>query len=313
MHIEPDPSDPLLVICGDLNGRSDSGAVRYAEDGYVTPDFREDGHPVSSKDKRMRLGSPLMDARASSSLPPPTLVVSELISIMVKKGGDSAAADGDVDDDDGGPHLSDEVLTKLDRIYRRYATTQTGVGSKRGEDGPDVRETTTESSGTMMTMMNAEDVGRWFVRINGRVGRGIEFRSAAREMRWVEDPEPEDDVEGDGGGGATRKNGRPRIILPPDGLLSYGGFVRVYERELRDGKFWGIAHDLSVLGEPLPNRGLFGARFDRIYHSSSLSVVSVLDTVLTEPCPNGGEPSDHLPVAASFECRAPERGLDKRC
>jgi hypothetical protein len=75
----------------------------------------------------------------------------------------------------------------------------------------------------------------------------------------------------------------------------------VYQKELSGGKFWGIAHDMQVLGDPLPDAGLFTSRFDRIYYNAqSMKPISVTDTTSNEPCPNDKEPSDHLPVAASF-------------
>lgn len=79
------------------------------------------------------------------------------------------------------------------------------------------------------------------------------------------------------------------------------GFIEVYQKELSSGKFWGIAHDMQVLGEPLPNAGLFTSRFDRIYYNSqSITPVTIIDSTSDEPCPNEKEPSDHLPVGVSF-------------
>ena len=82
--------------------------------------------------------------------------------------------------------------------------------------------------------------------------------------------------------------------------MTLTGFVNVYRKELDAGKFWGIAHDMAVLGDPLPDKGLFTARYDRMYCSRVLQPSAVLDTLASSPCPNRQEPSDHLPVAASF-------------
>jgi hypothetical protein len=58
---------------------------------------------------------------------------------------------------------------------------------------------------------------------------------------------------------------------------------------------------MQVLGDSLPDAGLFTSRFDRIYYNSqSMTPVTITDTTSDEPCPNENEPSDHLPVAVSF-------------
>lgn len=58
---------------------------------------------------------------------------------------------------------------------------------------------------------------------------------------------------------------------------------------------------MSVLGDGLPEKGLFCCRYDRIYYNGeSIAPVAVLDTLSSKPCPNDKEPSDHLPVAATF-------------
>ena len=129
--------------------------------------------------------------------------------------------------------------------------------------------------------------------INKHVGRGSEFRSAAKEMGYVE-PETNDDEN-------SEQGEQRKITLPVDGILSLAGFLNVYQAELRAGKFWGISYDLKVMGEPLPDKGIFEARYDRMYCSSTLKVADILDTLSLVPCPNEVEPSDHLPVAATFE------------
>jgi hypothetical protein len=135
--------------------------------------------------------------------------------------------------------------------------------------------------------MDINDVEKWLIAINGIVGRGCEFREAARQMGWKDSD-------------ANGEEEKPRITLPEKGVLSLNGFLIVYEKELRGGKFWGIAHDLAVLGEPLPHVGIFAARYDRMYCSAALRPTAVLDTLCNRPCPNDVEPSDHLPVAAAF-------------
>mmetsp|Transcript_19193 Transcript_19193/g.24882 ORF Transcript_19193/g.24882 Transcript_19193/m.24882 type:complete len:138 (-) Transcript_19193:2343-2756(-) len=130
-----------------------------------------------------------------------------------------------------------------------------------------------------------------------QVGRGSEFRSAAKKMGY-NDSESTNTVKGDD----TKSEDKPpaRITIPENSTLSFEDFVQVYQEELTQGKFWGIAHDLHRLNEPLPNIGLFNARYDRIYFSRALQPSAVLDTTSSTACPNSDEPSDHLPVAASF-------------
>jgi hypothetical protein len=60
---------------------------------------------------------------------------------------------------------------------------------------------------------------------------------------------------------------------------------------------------MAVLGDPLPDDGVFEARYDRMYCSAALEPVAVLDTVSKVSCPNSNEPSDHLPVAATFKIK----------
>jgi hypothetical protein len=113
-------------------------------------------------------------------------------------------------------------------------------------------------------------------------------------MGWKEE---ENDNRGD-----DRKENQS-IGLPPDGVLTFDGFRNIYEAELRQGKLWGIAYDLALLGEPLVDAGVFQGRYDRMYCSSSVQPAVVMDFVCSNPCPNKREPSDHLPLAASFHIK----------
>lgn len=254
---EPETNTPLIV-CGDFNGGHECGAVRYLEDGKVDESFVEDGDQVSSRLKAMPFAQPLTDVMTTVDRPPPsTLVVPELISLMVK----GIAFDH--------AELSDEVVTRLTRIYDRLATHAPPSSTQR--------------------VMSPQDVERWMIATNGQLGRGSEFREAARQMGWKES-NPE----------AASEEPKERIVLPPGGLLSLDGFVQVYQKELDAGKFWGIANDMAVLGEPLPDAGVFQSRYDRMYCSAGVQTTAVMDFLCSVPCPNNKEPSDHLPVAAAF-------------
>lgn len=264
---EEDHKNPLLIVCGDFNGGSECGAVQFLETGSIGPSFIEDGGAITSKDKKCPLDKPLFDiTHAVDRPPPPTLVVAELISQMVSSG-QSAYEE---------PTLSDDMVSRLTKIYAKYATKNDDL-----------------SMGINGRVMDVNDVQKWLVDINKHVGRGSEFRSAAKEMGYVE-PETNDDEN-------SEQGEQRKITLPVDGILSLAGFLNVYQAELRAGKFWGISYDLKVMGEPLPDKGIFEARYDRMYCSSTLKVAAILDTLSLVPCPNEVEPSDHLPVAATFE------------
>jgi len=269
---EEEPENLKLIVCGDFNGGQNCGAVEYIERGIIGPDFLEDGEKVSSKEKILPI-PPMIDAISAADIvrcgpPPATLVVPELISLMID--------DGNVESTYMNPLFTKEVMNRLQLIYSRYATVPT-------EDDP-----------SQQMQMGKSDVEQWLTIINLRVGRGTEFRNAAKYMGWVE-PEPAEES-----GGETKKAERPPIFIPDDGILSLDDFVGVYLDELKQGKFWGIAWDLAALGEPLPVDDVFLARYDRMYCSQSLIPAAVLDTVSNVACPNKSEPSDHLPVCASF-------------
>lgn len=164
------------------------------------------------------------------------------------------------------PVLSKGMRERLERIYNRLAA--------NNKDG----------------VMGQEEVEQWLKKINLKLNRGDEFREAAKQMGWI-DPNPDDSFE----------EKKQRVKLPRDGVLTLTGFIQVYQNELNHGKFWGIGHDMAVLGDPLPDAGVFEARFDHMYCSEALEPVVVLDTLSKTPCPNSKEPSDHLPVAAVFQ------------
>ena len=249
-------SDPLgvpLIVCGDFNSGDDCGATRYLEEGFIDETHREDNTPVTSGRKDMPLEKPLVDVSSleRATTVPPTMVVAELITQLVE-GGDAAYEN---------PTLSRDVLEKLERIF-------TGLASgRKGDDN----------------VMTKSDVERYLIAINGIVGRGSEFREAARQMGYEDSKDEVSEVQ-----------------LPTDGYLTLPNFQAIYDKELKQGKFWGIAYDLAILGEPIKIEELFQSRFDRIYASDCLSVHSVMDFSSDKPCPNELCPSDHLPLAALF-------------
>jgi len=290
---ELDPTNPSLIVCGDFNGGSDAGAVRYLEDGRIGPEFLEDGIPVSSKDKICPLSKPMIDVASEKvvgRVPPPTLVVNELISLMIEKEEEEGLVG---EGDDGGvrkeyrARFVPDILERLERAYGRYASHPSDEDDSNGEK----------------MVMNCKDVERWLIDINKQLGRGSEFRTAAKEMGWVAPPPPEPIEDTTTTTTTTTETPKaPRITLPPTGILSLSGFQNVYLSELHGGKYWGIAYDLAIMGEALPTDDLFTARFDRMYyHGVTIKPIAVLDTVADGHCPSDVEPSDHLPVGATFE------------
>lgn len=276
---EKDPENLKLIVCGDFNGGQECGAVEYLEKGVIGPDFLEDGEQVSSKEKVLPI-PPMLDAISTNCIdrggvsPPATLVVPELISLMIDEGSVETAYIE--------PRFSKEVLDSLNRIYSTFATVP--VSDASSEQSPQMQ-------------MGKADVERWLAIINLSVGRGTEFRNAAKLMGWVDQSLESEELDEKS---KKEKAGRLPILIPDRGILTFDDFVAVYLDELNQGKFWGIAWDLAALGEPLPVNDVFRARYDRMYCSLSLMPAAVLDTISDVACPNKSEPSDHLPVCASF-------------
>jgi endonuclease/exonuclease/phosphatase family metal-dependent hydrolase len=260
---EPKPETSIrLVVCGDFNGGEESGAVRYLEDGYVDETWLEDNEPVTSNRKDLPLSHPLVDVSTTVAADGDERVYPP--PTMVVQELMSILMD---DVTYQNPTLNKSMKDRLERIYKSLAT---------GDDG----------------QMTQSDVEKWLLLINKRLGRGDEYRNCAIEMGYFDQSEDESES------WDVRKK---RIRIPEDSVLSLDGFISVYQKELDGGKFWGINHDMYVLGDPLPDKGLFASRYDRIYfNSQSIAPVAVVDTLSTKPCPNDEEPSDHLPVAAAF-------------
>lgn len=211
--------------------------MHYLEKGSVGPAFIEDGESVSSKEKVLPLSSPLTDAVLANGLervngcPPPTLVVPELISLIIDQGKTETCHIN--------PQFSTDIIERFQRIYERLASLP--------------------SDGNSM-QMGQHDVERWLTRINGRVGRGSEFRSAAKFMGCVD---PLSGSEGLGNESnksestTDKKTELSPIVIPKDGILSLKDFIGVYLEELRQGKFWGSEYEQA----PVSRAPLFSASF----------------------------------------------------
>lgn len=134
--------------------------------------------------------------------------------------------------------------------------------------------------------MEQADVENWLVKINKKTGRGSESRSSARMME--EHPEKQ---------------------------LTKDGFFQVYTEELKEGKFWGVDHDMEVLGFPVvrkfeEDKKSFETIFDYIFFTQDTLGLECVRDPLTEeervlactkdPLPNSWQPSDHLLQSAAF-------------
>lgn len=117
--------------------------------------------------------------------------------------------------------------------------------------------------------LNQQQIEEFLKKINGEVGRGSEFRTATEFMQQN-----------------------------PDKCLTMNDFLQLYERELQNGKYWGVFSDLYALGEELELEGRFQARYDYFY-TSSFQISAILTTPQLESneiLPSLRHPSDHLPT-----------------
>jgi mRNA deadenylase 3'-5' endonuclease subunit Ccr4 len=90
-------------------------------------------------------------------------------------------------------------------------------------------------------------------------------------------------------------------------------FLSIYEKELREGKFWSVHHDMQVCGVAIkaPSAQPFEACFDHIYYTNKILNLQIVREPLSdeqrrlvyekgEVLPNSWHPSDHLPLAVAF-------------
>jgi len=142
------------------------------------------------------------------------------------------------------------------------------------------------SEGSTEGGMLSADIERFLLRINRKIGRGSEFR-------FVE--------------ACCERRG--------ERILSYEDFRALYVEELKEGKFWGVEHDLRELlgfGLEEPASGPCQLRFDYIYFTTGTLQLRAAQEPLRaeeytqifgapyEVLPNPWHPSDHLPVSAFF-------------
>lgn len=129
--------------------------------------------------------------------------------------------------------------------------------------------------------MSVSDTERWLTRINGRVGRGSEFRAAVAAMRLSTHPtlstlsilptlsapeaEPEAEPKAEPEAAAEAEPAVPPT-LSADSVLTRQAFRDIYLGEVNAGKVWSVSWDLAACGYPLPaSDRTFSARYDRIF------------------------------------------------
>lgn len=136
-------------------------------------------------------------------------------------------------------------------------------------------------------VMDRAATERWITAINGRPDRGSEWDKAQEVF--------------------ARRGAEQ--LLEADVLA-------IYEAELREGKPWGVLHDLLCCGAltALPPPRVLARRYDQIHATpQTLALEAVrhpLDEAHTarvftqgETLPNAWHPSDHLPVSAVYRWR----------
>ena len=207
-----------VVVCGDFNSQGSTAVRQLLCAGEVLPDFRESGDPtelrqqeneVTSKPKRHKLGA-FFDA--------------------------AAAAFGEADGVSPPPSL---ICPTLQPKMAREDTDEPTEGLLQALGGMFAK---LSADGETMTAPEQE---HWLTLVNKKVGRGDEYRNAAK-ARLARGEDVTD--------------------------LTKRDFEWIYAQELSNGKFWGIEHDLRVVtGTGLATAGEppFTARFDYAYATSA--------------------------------------------
>ena len=133
------------------------------------------------------------------------------------------------------------------------------------------------------SVMSKEEVDNLLVTTNKQLGRGSEFR-------FVQE--------------VFKQKGKEELTLDE--------FCALYVGECREGKYWGVEHDMALFGCTVqaPWTKPFETVFDFVYYTPrSLELVAVRKPISDEGAkkvyagdtlPNSWHPSDHLPLAAVF-------------
>ena len=313
------PPSFAVVLAGDTNvAGPESGCTSAVDEllstGRLLSSFREEDRIITSKDKSVPLIPHFTDpysyifSQSDSSYsksPPPTMVVEELYSLLSKRiGTEDSKPSGllteegkhdDGDESEADPlELSDEAVRLFSKVFDDFA-------SHRVAD---------------CAVMSSIDVARWLTVINGQVGRGSEFRAAVGAMKATEPVQnetistksEEDSASSAKDSSSSSAVGSGDRELLPDGYLTLAAFLSIYRAELRQGKVWGLLHDLAACQHPLTlSDRFFTVRYDRIYVAGDIDIVAVRlndqDEGPLRCLPNEKHPSDHIPVGAVLKWR----------
>lgn len=167
-------------------------------------------------------------------------------------------------------NLTPKILDNLAQIFRQLATSRTAGGE---------------------TVMSRKDVDAYITRVNLQTGRGSEYRCALSLLERRAQSQTEAGQAAD----------------PPH--LTLSDFVHIYREEVTDGKYWGVRHDLFVLGqgveEELTHMQPFQARYDYCFVSRHVRCNATLTFAhdkegLQGFIPNEVQPSDHTPVGVEL-------------
>lgn len=287
-----------VVVCGDFNSEATEAGSQTAwralmSTGAVDEGFREAAYPeapITSKTKTQVFGKFIdtygaafqneqsrISGEGSSGVEAPargipaTYVAASLDSKFLVNGFEQRRNGGELT-------MTPEFIEALKRMFLRFAG-----GCNDDEPGtPDVES----------MRLDKAAVDKWLVTINGEVGRGSEYRTAAELMERNKDQ-----------------------------FLSLSELREVYERELRDGKYWGVQHDLGACGvdfQMAPSSGRKEAPYEGVLdgihvNSGAWEVAAVVEPLpearradvyeLSDFPPNAWCPSDHFPVAAVIRHR----------
>lgn len=118
--------------------------------------------------------------------------------------------------------------------------------------------------------------------------------------------------------GSELRKAVSRTTEHPEPHLTRSDFQAIYRSEVAEGRFWSVQHDLQACGVATePERTLFAACLDRVYHTPALSPLALWNPITTEQhrdlmdrklgLPNAWHPSDHLPLGVVLDLRAHSR------
>lgn len=297
--------DIPVVMVGDMNvdgylekernNEHCSSLDAFLLTGSISSNFIEYGMEVTDKERSHPFGK-MVDAYAEqyllegNRLPPPTMVVENLYGVLTYDHHSTEKEENKVGVNEEEEHpMSQLTLHLLKNIFNDFASI-----SLCNDDGEATK------------FMSSEDVKRWLLLINKQIGRGSEFRAAAKLMVPIAQVQANSNTkmksenvatnQSEVEGGDNIDEGSLSIV---DGhVLSWDGFLQIYQEEIAAGKIWSLSHDIKVCGYSLPaSDKKFTARYDRAYVAGA-DVLAVRDTggCVVDCLPNKEHASDHLPI-----------------